>query len=345
MPDEAQDTNPVAEQIFLHQREHAQLVMVGDFAQAIHHWRGAKDVITGFDSTQPTLSQSFRLGPDLATEANPWLPLGPTPPSASPAPPTHRTRPHPAGRRALPHQRRRHGPSHDPHGGRLPGRPSLGRRQPAGPGPHDPRPEGRPPHPPPQAHPLPLMRRSAGLRHPRPGRPRPASPWPTSSTPHGTGTVVRLVPEPHAQVTVCTAHKTKGRKWPRLLIADNSARPENSTPDEQTSTTAPPDPTDDAEARLAYVTVTRTRQRLDPGRLSWTDTHSQHLGPSGTTPSSTVQKEHEQTEPRPLPAHRTHGRQGITGGGTAQESHHSSRGAPACPGPPPSVCPFSLRRR
>lgn len=71
--DEAQDTNPVVEQIFLAQRDHAQLVMVGDSAQAIYHWRGAKDVMTGFDGTQLALSQSFRFGPALADEANRWL--------------------------------------------------------------------------------------------------------------------------------------------------------------------------------------------------------------------------------------------------------------------------------
>jgi superfamily I DNA/RNA helicase len=84
--DEAQDTDPVVEAIFLAQRDHAQLVMVGDSAQAIYHWRGAKDVMTGFNGTQLTLSQSFRFGLDLAAEANLWLHLA-TPPSGSPAAP------------------------------------------------------------------------------------------------------------------------------------------------------------------------------------------------------------------------------------------------------------------
>jgi hypothetical protein len=44
--------------------------MVGDSAQAIYDWRGAKDVTTGFDRTQLALSQSFRYGPRLAEEAN-----------------------------------------------------------------------------------------------------------------------------------------------------------------------------------------------------------------------------------------------------------------------------------
>lgn len=83
--DEAQDTNPVVEQIFLDQRDHTQLVMVGDSAQAIYDWRGAKDVMTGFDGTLLALSQSFRFGPRLADEANRWLAIADAP-SASPAP-------------------------------------------------------------------------------------------------------------------------------------------------------------------------------------------------------------------------------------------------------------------
>ncbi len=53
--------------------------MVGDSAQAIYQWRGAKDVMTGFDGTHLTLSQSFRFGPDLAAEANRWLHLADAP--------------------------------------------------------------------------------------------------------------------------------------------------------------------------------------------------------------------------------------------------------------------------
>ncbi|RPK80145.1 DNA-dependent helicase II [Streptomyces sp. ADI98-12] len=49
--DEAQDTNPVLEQVFAAQRGHTQPVMVGDSAQAIYGWRGARDVMTGFDAT------------------------------------------------------------------------------------------------------------------------------------------------------------------------------------------------------------------------------------------------------------------------------------------------------
>lgn len=77
--DEAQDTNPVVEQVFNAQRDHAQLVMVGDSAQAIYQWRGARDIMTAFRGTALTLSQSFRFGPDLATEANRWLSIATAP--------------------------------------------------------------------------------------------------------------------------------------------------------------------------------------------------------------------------------------------------------------------------
>jgi hypothetical protein len=46
MLDEAQDTNPVLEEIFLNQQ--AQRVCVGDPAQQIYGWRNARDVMTGF---------------------------------------------------------------------------------------------------------------------------------------------------------------------------------------------------------------------------------------------------------------------------------------------------------
>ncbi len=77
--DEAQDTNPVVEQVFNAQRNHTQLVMVGDSAQAIYQWRGARDIMTAFRGTELTLSRSFRFGPDLAAEANRWLSIAAAP--------------------------------------------------------------------------------------------------------------------------------------------------------------------------------------------------------------------------------------------------------------------------
>jgi hypothetical protein len=76
--DEAQDTNDVLTRVLLDQ-EHAQRIAVGDSAQQIYSWRGAKDALTKFPGDTLTLSQSFRFGPAIAEEANRWLYLVGTP--------------------------------------------------------------------------------------------------------------------------------------------------------------------------------------------------------------------------------------------------------------------------
>ena len=69
--DEAQDTNPVVEEVFLAQQ--AQRVCVGDPAQQIYAWRNARDVMTGFPAEHLYLTESFRFGQAIADEANRWL--------------------------------------------------------------------------------------------------------------------------------------------------------------------------------------------------------------------------------------------------------------------------------
>ncbi|MFI7011346.1 UvrD-helicase domain-containing protein [Streptomyces sp. NPDC050145] len=69
--DEAQDTNPVLEEIFLAQN--AQRVCVGDPSQQIYEWRHAKDIMSGFPGQRMELTQSFRFGPVIADVANHWL--------------------------------------------------------------------------------------------------------------------------------------------------------------------------------------------------------------------------------------------------------------------------------
>jgi hypothetical protein len=68
--DEAQDTNVLAEAILMAQRDHAQLVAVGDSAQALYEWRGAVDALTRWPGPTLWLSQSFRFGQAIADEAN-----------------------------------------------------------------------------------------------------------------------------------------------------------------------------------------------------------------------------------------------------------------------------------
>ncbi|WP_369253667.1 UvrD-helicase domain-containing protein [Streptomyces sp. R35] len=285
--DEAQDTNPVVEQIFLSQRGHAQLVMVGDSAQAIYHWRGAKDIMTGFDGTRLALSQSFRFGPDLAAEANRWLRLADAPIRLT-GTPTVATEIGPvtqpdavlcrtnvgAMAQVMAHMAAGHrvalaGGGDSLHALALAARDLK---------------EGRRTH-----HPELLLFPCWGdlqdyAAHDPAGRD--LQPLVGLVDTHGAdailGAITRLAPESHAHVTVSTAHKSKGREWPCVLIADDFARSQNDTADDQTGTAlAPaPDPVDDAEARLAYVAVTRTRQRLDLGGLSWIYDH-----PDGTLPS------------------------------------------------------------
>ena len=112
--DEAQDTNPVVEQIFLTQRGHAQLVMVGDSAQAIYDWRGARDVMTGFDGTHWPCRSPSASAPTSPSEANRWLAIADAPIrlTGTDAMPTELGPRRPARRRAVPHQRRRHDRSH-----------------------------------------------------------------------------------------------------------------------------------------------------------------------------------------------------------------------------------------
>ncbi|WP_329418079.1 UvrD-helicase domain-containing protein (plasmid) [Streptomyces sp. NBC_00704] len=69
--DEAQDANPVLEEIFLAQD--AQRVCVGDPAQQIYEWRHARDIMSGFPGQRLELTQSFRFGPAIAEVANRWL--------------------------------------------------------------------------------------------------------------------------------------------------------------------------------------------------------------------------------------------------------------------------------
>ncbi|MFI1035251.1 UvrD-helicase domain-containing protein [Streptomyces sp. NPDC020951] len=275
--DEAQDTNPVVEQIFLDQRGHAQLVMVGDSAQAIYDWRGAKDVMTGFDATRLALSQSFRFGPRLADEANRWLAIADAPLRLT-------------GTETVPTEL---GPVNRPDvvlcrtnvgaiaqvmellntehrvalvgGGDSLRALALAARDLK---------EGRR-----TTHSELVLFPSWGdlqdyAAHDPAGRD--LQPLVDLVDTHGTDAVLsavaQLVPEQQAEAAVSTAHKAKGREWGRVRIADDFTPPKES--DQLDDTERPvPGPIDDGEARLAYVAVTRTRQRLDLGGLSWIHNH------------------------------------------------------------------------
>ncbi|MEU3465259.1 UvrD-helicase domain-containing protein [Streptomyces sp. NPDC006733] len=275
--DEAQDTNPVLEQVFCAQREHAQLVVVGDSAQAIYGWRGARDIMTGFNGTALTLSQSFRFGPRLATEANRWLAIADAPIRLT-------------GTQAL-HTELGEVPDPDAVLCRtnigamteVMAHLAAGRTVALAGGGHslrtlataaqDLKDGRRTPHPE-----LVLFPTWGELQEYAEHDPagRDLKPFVDLIDQHGTEEVLAAVdhlsPEGRAQVTVSTAHRAKGREWETVRIADDFTPPKDT--DVQDSNGHPlPGPIEDTEARLAYVAVTRTRNRLDLGGLSWIHQH------------------------------------------------------------------------
>lgn len=78
---------------------------------------------------------------------------------------------------------------------------------------------------------------------------------------HGAAAIIaaidQCVPEAAADVTVSTAHKAKGREWATVRVHSDFPAPDPETD------------ADPATLMLAYVTVTRARERLDVGSLHW----------------------------------------------------------------------------
>jgi superfamily I DNA/RNA helicase len=70
--DEAQDSN-YATLHLLKAQINSQLIAIGDPAQQLYGWRGASDIMGEFDGDRLTLSQSFRFGERIAEEADKWL--------------------------------------------------------------------------------------------------------------------------------------------------------------------------------------------------------------------------------------------------------------------------------
>ncbi|MEU9285991.1 UvrD-helicase domain-containing protein [Streptomyces sp. NPDC048275] len=74
MLDEAQDANPLVTSLVMTQQQ-MQRVAVGDSCQQLYAWRGADDALNKLPGVERTLSQSFRFGQAVADEANVWLDL------------------------------------------------------------------------------------------------------------------------------------------------------------------------------------------------------------------------------------------------------------------------------
>jgi hypothetical protein len=276
--DEAQDTNPAVERVFLDQGGHAQLVMVGDSAQAIYGWRGARDVMTDFTGGKLALSHSFRFGDAIAGEANRWLAIAGAPIRLTGAPDL-------AGRLetvtnpdailcrtnggaiaeilALLAEGRRVA---------LTGRVEVMRDLAMA------------------ARDLKAGKRTAHrelLLFSTWGEVQEYAEWDSDGRDlqpfvdvideHGVDVVLRtlgkLTAEADAEVTVSTAHAAKGREWSAVRIADDFPEPVDPEGGTTSSAAAPPGRIEPAEARLAYVAVTRAQHRLDLGGLSWINRH------------------------------------------------------------------------
>jgi hypothetical protein len=275
--DEAQDTNPVVEQVFHAQRDHAQLIMVGDSAQAIYGWRGARDIMTGAPGTHLTLSHSFRFGAGIAAEANRWLAIANAPIRITGSPTIDS---------GLDKIDRPNAILCRTNGGAMAEILALlnaGRRvalvgsgttlEALAKAARDLK-EGRR-----TTHPELLLFSTWGevqdyAEYDPDGRD--LLPLVEVIDEHGVDVVLdtlsQLSDEASAEVTVSTIHKAKGREWSSVRIADDFPEPQD--PDTCDPEGEPlPGPIDPGEARLAYVAVTRAQHRLDLGGLSWVNRH------------------------------------------------------------------------
>jgi AAA domain-containing protein len=266
--DEAQDANGVILSVVTSQ-EHAQLVAVGDQAQAINGWNGAVDAMDKFPgSKRLALTQSFRFGPAVAREANKWLALLGSPlrlrgfdrissmvaPLEWPDAILCRTN---AGTMVQAMRILEAGKSVAITGG---GKDIASLAEAAV-----------------------ELKAGRGTGHPELFA---FQTWaevqdhaendPSGSDlkvlvdlidEHGPEKIIamcsRLTDERQAEVTVSTAHKSKGREWNSVKISSDFRKP-GGDPDD------PPEVPDDL-AMLAYVAVTRGRLTLDRGGLAWID--------------------------------------------------------------------------
>lgn len=254
--DEAQDANPVIAAVV--NAQPGQRVMVGDTAQQIYSWRGAMNALASFKGKRLTLSQSFRFGQVIADEANLWLDLLESP---------LRLR----GSRDV---RSRLDDLDAPNAvlcrtnaeafHQVMENEKIGRRAALVGGGVEIRK---------LAEAAITLKQGAGTSHPelmafttwaelveyveRDEGGSDLQVFVRLIDAYGPqkliATIDRLGNEDEADVVISTAHKAKGREWATVKIADDF----------------PTTVTDDEGLRLAYVSVTRAREVLDTGGLSW----------------------------------------------------------------------------
>jgi broad specificity phosphatase PhoE len=269
--DEAQDTNDVLSAVLLDQ-EHAQRIAVGDAAQQIYAWRGANDALAKFvkqlGAPELTLSQSFRFGPAIAAEANLWLYLIGAPltlrgfervdsavgPIATPHAILCRTNSGAMGvvLEALASDRKT---------ALVGGGGDIKRLAWAAEALQDGRPTDHPE--------LIAFPSWDAVRQYAAEEDGSLEVLVKLIDEHGTAAIVAaadaLVAEDKAELVVSTAHRSKGREWPTVRIHADFRAPK---PDQKTGHIL----LRREEGRLAYVAVTRARERLDADALAWVAT-------------------------------------------------------------------------
>lgn len=265
--DEAQDTNPVLEEVFLGQE--AQRVCVGDPAQQIYGWRNARDVMTGFPAEHLHLTQSFRFGPQIAQVANRWLRHAESNMQLTGCGPvTSRIAeiPHPEvvlcrGNADAMHEVLAFLELGVPvaltgGGGAIHRIAKAAEELKAG------------RH---TSHPELFLFSSWGevqdyVEHDQAGQDLKSIVKLVDK--YGADQIIqaveRLSAEEHAKVTVSTAHKAKGREWASVRIGAGFAAPQVDDEGAQREL-------DPAEARLVYVAVSRARHLLDLQGIAWID--------------------------------------------------------------------------
>ncbi|WP_158719330.1 LAGLIDADG family homing endonuclease [Streptomyces sp. NBRC 110035] len=269
--DEAQDTNDVLSGVLLAQ-EHAQRIAVGDSAQQIYSWRGAKDALEGFvrelACPQLTLSQSFRFGPAIAARANVWLRLIDAPLRLTGWDAADST----VGTLATPDAilcRTNAGAMDIVMEGLANGRKvalvggggDIKRLAWAAEALQDGRPTDHPE----------LMGFPSwdAVRQYAAEEDGSLEVLVKLIDEHGTDSIIAaadgLCSEQQAELVVSTAHRSKGREWPAVRIHADFRAPK---PDQKTGLVVLPR----EEARLAYVAVTRARKQLDDTALAWVST-------------------------------------------------------------------------
>lgn len=295
--DEAQDADRCIAGVLLGQG--AQLVAVGDRAQALYQWRGNADILSTLAADhRVSLTQSWRFGPAVASEANLWLAVlgddlritgapgrsSRLAPLATPDAVLCRTNAgavrtvmeaHDAGRK----------PALVGGGGEIMRLAEAAQRLQAG------QPSGHPEL-------VAFDTWGAVVDYAR-------------NDPAGTDLAIAVklierfgakeviaaiggaIPEAYADLVVSTVHKAKGREWDEVRVGADFGGP--------TERDGEAGRVSSAEAMLGYVAVTRARLVLDTGGLAWVHDYAAHHGIQPDPPPAAGRAEAPQSSPERRP--------------------------------------------